>query len=300
MDEFAGKKLYVITGCTATGKTKYAIEFASKINAEIVSCDSLLVYKGMDIGTAKPTGGELEKVRHHALNLVTPEHNFDVAKYIEYAREAVNDILMRGKNVVIVGGSGLYLRGFYYPVVDDVPIDEEINTLVDDMYERYGLDHVVNELLKINDGECQNIDIKNPRRVLIALKRCLSSGKSIAELLDNFKNRGTCFDMFDKFTILLDLDKEEIFSRVVKRTEDMSKNGLVDEVSVLLKKYKNLCNSAKNAIGYRETISWLSHPTSEDDLKHKIISDTMKLVKKQRTWFRTQIPINAKYMSKNN
>ena len=170
MDEFAGKKLYVITGCTATGKTKYAIEFANKIDAEIVSCDSLLVYKGMDIGTAKPTKDELEKVRHHALNLVTPDNNFDVAKYIEYAREAINDILMRGKNVVIIGGSGLYLRGFYYPVVDDVSVDEEINTLVDDMYERYGLDHVVNELLKINDGDCQNIDIKNPRRVLVALK----------------------------------------------------------------------------------------------------------------------------------
>ena len=234
MDKFAGKKLYVITGCTATGKTKYAIEFANKIDAEIVSCDSLLVYKDMDIGTAKPTEDELKKVRHHAVNLVPPDNNFDVAKYIEYAREAVNDILRRGKNVVIVGGSGLYLRGFYYPVVDDVPIDEKINTLVDDMYARYGLDHVVNALLKINDGYCQNIDIKNPRRVLISLKRCLSSGKSVVDLLDNFKNRGTCFDMFDKFTILLDLDKEEIFSRIIKRTEDMLKNGLIDEVSVLL------------------------------------------------------------------
>ena len=297
MDEFAGKKLYVITGCTATGKTKYAIEFANKINAEIVSCDSLLVYKGMDIGTAKPTDDELEMVRHHALNLVTPDHNFDIAMYIECAREAINDILSRGKNVVIVGGSGLYLRGFYYSVVDDISINEEINMLVDDMYERYGLDHVVNELLKVNDGNCQDIDLKNPRRVLIALKRCLSSGKNIADLLDSFKKQGTCFDMFDKFTILLDLDKEEIYSRVVKRTERMLKNGLIDEVFVLLKRYKNLCNSAKNAIGYRETVSWLSHPTSEDDLKNKIISDTMKLVKKQRTWFRTQIPINAKYMS---
>ena len=258
----------------------------------------MILYIKIDIGTAKPTVGELDKVRHHILNLVTPDDNFDVAKYIEYAREAVNDILMRGKNVVIVGGSGLYLRGFYYPVVDDVSVDEEINTLVDDMYEHYGLDHIVNELLKINDGYCQNIDTKNPRRVLVALKRCLSSGKSIVDLLDNFKNRGTYFDMFDKFTILLDLDKEEILSRIIKRTEDMLNNGLIDEVSVLLKKYKNLCNSAKNAIGYRKTISWLSHPTSEDDLKHKIISDTMKLVKKQRTWFRTQIPINAKYMTR--
>ena len=298
MDEFAGEKLYVITGCTATGKTKYAIEFASKINARMFSCDCVYVFKDTCIVTAKPTKDEHENVKHHALNLVTPDNNFDVAKYIEYAREAVNDILMRGKNVVIVGGSGLYLRGFYYPVVDDVFVNEEINTLVDDMYECYGLDHVVNELLKINNGDCQNIDIKNPRRVLVALKRCLSSGKSIVDLLDNFKNRGTCFDMFDKFTILLDLDKEEILSSVVKRAEDMLKNGLIDEVSVLLKKYKNLCNSAKNAIGYRETISWLSHPTSEDDLKHKIISDTMKLVKKQRTWFRTQIPINAKYMTR--
>ena len=106
----------------------------------------------MDIGTAKPTVDELEKVRHRAVNLVTPDNNFDVAKYIEYARESINDILKHGKNVVIVGGSGLYLRGFYYPVVDDVPIDEKINTLVDDMYERYGFDHVVNELLKINNG----------------------------------------------------------------------------------------------------------------------------------------------------
>ena len=105
------------------------------VHTRSVLRDSL--YKDGYMEIAKPTEDELRKVRHHALNLVTPDHNFDVAKYIEYARESINDILRCGKNVVIVGGSGLYLRGFYYPVVDDVSVDEEINTLVDDMYERY-------------------------------------------------------------------------------------------------------------------------------------------------------------------
>ncbi|MDR2776502.1 MAG: tRNA (adenosine(37)-N6)-dimethylallyltransferase MiaA [Puniceicoccales bacterium] len=287
-------KLYVITGCTAVGKTDYAINFAMKNNAEIVSCDSLLVYKHMDIGTAKPKPADMRGIEHHCMDLVEPSEKFDVSMFIEAAQTAISSIVSSGKNVVVVGGSGFYLKSFYRPVIDETKIPQNVNDLINSIYAKSGLDGLVPMLISINDGMCPPIDMKNPRRVMSALKRCLAYGKTFDSVQNNFISLDSPFKRYQKYTILLERDQEDLKLRIWERTKKMLHMGLIHEVKFLLSKYGRLSDSAKNAIGYRETINWLKSNTTEDALVNEISQNTLKLVKKQKTWFKKQIPIDVK------
>jgi tRNA dimethylallyltransferase len=292
-----GKRtLWVITGCTAVGKTKYAIDFARANNGEIISCDSLLVYKHMDIGTAKPTTEERELVRHHCVDLVDPSENFDISLFVETAKNARNSIISLGRNVVIVGGSGFYLKSFFYPVVDGIKIPSAVRKFVDEQYKSAGLDGLVTMLISANDGICPCIDIRNPRRVAAALGRCLAGGKTFDEIGEDFKATPSPFADCEKHTIFLEREKEDLEIRVRERAKKMVADGLIGEVQHLLANYKHLSVSAACAIGYRETINWLQHPTTEENLASEIAGNTMKLIKKQKTWLKKQIPIDERIL----
>jgi tRNA dimethylallyltransferase len=287
-------KLYVITGCTAVGKTDYAISFALKNNGEVVSCDSLLVYKHMDIGTAKPTPEEMRGIGHHCIDLVEPSEKFDVSMFIEAAKTAIDSIISSGKNVVVVGGSGFYLKSLYAPTIDDIKVPQDVCDFVNSIYAKSGLDGLVPMLVSANDGVCPSIDIKNPRRVISALKRCLASGKTLDGIQSDFKSLDFPFRRYQKHTILLERDQEDLKLRIWERTKKMLNMGLIGEVKFLLSHYENLNDSAKNAIGYRETINWIKNSTTEDALVDEIAQNTLKLVKKQKTWLKKQIPIDEK------
>ncbi|MDR0693152.1 MAG: tRNA (adenosine(37)-N6)-dimethylallyltransferase MiaA [Puniceicoccales bacterium] len=287
-------KLYVITGCTAVGKTDYAIDFAIENNAEIVSCDSLLVYKHVDIGTAKPKPADRKGIGHHCMDLVEPSEKFDVSMFIEAAQRAIDSIVSSGKNVVVVGGSGFYLKSFYHPVVDGIKIPRNVSDLVDSVHAKSGLDGVVPMLISANGGLCPPIDMKNPRRVMAALKRCLAYGRTFGEVQSNFASLVSPFKQYQKHTILLERDREDLKLRIWERTKKMLRGGLIDEVKFLLSSYDQLGDSVKNAIGYRETINWIRGSTTEDALVDEISQNTLKLVKKQKTWFKKQIPIDEK------
>ena len=138
--------LHIITGTTAAGKTDYALAYAESIDAEIISCDASLVYKGMDIGTAKPTASELERVRHHCVDLHAVDQPFDITLYEACARKAVNQILAEGRSVVVTGGSGFYLKSFFEPVVDTVIVPSEVRNQVEAIYDQLGLRGLVSEL----------------------------------------------------------------------------------------------------------------------------------------------------------
>ncbi|MDR2432235.1 MAG: tRNA (adenosine(37)-N6)-dimethylallyltransferase MiaA [Puniceicoccales bacterium] len=286
-------KLYIITGCTAVGKTDYAINFAIENNAEIVSCDSLLVYKHMDIGTAKPKLVDRKGIKHHCMDLVEPSKKFDVSMFIKAAQKAIDSIVSSKKNVVVVGGSGFYLKSFYHPVVDGIKIPRNVSDLVNSIYANSGLDGLVTMLISANNRICPPIDMKNPRRVMSALKRCLACGKTFDEVQSNFASLDSPFE-YRKHTILLERDREDLKLRIWERTKKMLWEGLIDEVQFLLSNYDQLSDSAKNAIGYRETINWIRSSTTEDALIDEISQNTLKLVKKQKTWFKKQIPIDEK------
>ncbi|ADE54902.1 tRNA (adenosine(37)-N6)-dimethylallyltransferase MiaA [Coraliomargarita akajimensis] len=284
------KRLHILTGPTAVGKTEYALSYAEAHDAEIVSCDASLFYRGMDIGTAKPSKEELARVPHHMIDLCAVDEPYDIVAFNAAARRAVEGILARGKAVVVTGGSGFYLKSFFAPVIDTVVVSNEIRAEVVDLYEAQGLDGLLKRLRQASPEGVGNLDVKNPRRVLRALERCLASGKSLPDLQAEFAARPEPYAEFEKVLVLLERDPEQLRERVERRAGMMLEAGLLDEVRGLITQGIEANPSAASAIGYRETIAYLKGELAEVDLLPTIILNTMHLVKKQRTWFRTQIP----------
>lgn len=292
----AGPVLHVITGPTATGKTERSLSLARELDGEIVSCDSVCVYRGMDIGSAKPTAAERAAIPHHGLDLCDPALPFSVADYVAAAQAAVADIRTRGKAVIICGGSGFYLQAFYQAVTDFVAVSDTIAEEVADIERLQGRDGLLAELRKWNPGpgDLGDLDVNNPRRLASALKRSMATGLTVRQLRAQYEATPGPFDGFAKQTTLLDLPDEALKARIAKRIEAMITAGLLDEVEGLLDQGIEQNPSAASAIGYRETIAYLRKsadaPTSLPDLKALISGNTWKLVKKQRTWFRRRLP----------
>ena len=281
--------LHIITGPTAVGKTEYALRYAEANDAEILSCDASLVYRGMDIGTAKPSAAEQARVPHHLIDLQRVDTPYDIVAYVRDARAAVKAIFARGRSVVVTGGSGFYLKSFFAPVVDVVAVSDAVRAGVAALYANEGLDGLLRELEQCSPAGFGNLDVKNPRRVLRALERCRASGKSLPRLQAEFAARPEPYGDCNKHYILLEREREALKERVALRAAQMLEAGLVEEVSGLLTQGILKNPSAASAIGYRETIAFLNNELSQEALLPTIVQNTLHLVKKQRTWFRTQI-----------
>jgi tRNA dimethylallyltransferase len=281
--------LHIITGPTAVGKTEFALNYAEQHEAEIVSCDASLVYRGMDIGTAKPSKGELQKVPHHLIDLNAVHEPYDIVAYVRDAATAVEAILARGKSVVVTGGSGFYLKSFFASVIDVVKVSDAVRQEVAALYASAGLAGLLAELRERSPTGLGNLDVQNPRRVLRALERCIASGKDLPSLQAEFAARPEPYQQYRKHYILLERDKENLRQRVAHRAELMLEAGLIDEVERLIAQGIRQNPSAASAIGYRETIAYLDGEMQRDELLPAIVQNTLHLVKKQRTWFRTQI-----------
>jgi tRNA dimethylallyltransferase len=285
-------ELFIITGPTAVGKTSLALEWAEANGAEILSCDSLLVYQGMNVGTAKPTSEELLRVPHHGIDLVPAREPYNVARYVGYAAEVVADIMARGKRVLVCGGSGFYLKSFFEAVVDAVEIPQEVQDHVDALWAAEGLLGVVKALRKASPGDCDSIDLCNSRRVLPALKRCLATGLSITALRQRLKDTPFPFSGYRRHCLLLQRDHESLKTRIAARIQLMLDGGLLDEVRLLLDLGLLENPSAREAIGYRECIAVLQGTLEASALASEINRNTLHLVSKQRKWFNTQLPAN--------
>jgi tRNA dimethylallyltransferase len=284
------KIIYVLTGPTAVGKTELALRWAEANEAEIISCDSLLFYRGMDIGTAKPTAAERARVLHHLIDVCHVTERMDVTAYVSAAREAVDDVLARGRRVLVTGGSGFYLKAFFGPVADDVGVSAELRDDVAKKLEREGLTGLVTELHTLNPSGLGNLDTDNPRRVTRALERCRASGKTLAKLTEEFAQRPGAFADYSVRLVRLEREPAELDARISKRVEAMLAAGLVAEVERLRADRLEKNPSAAGAIGYRETLAFLNGKLSRENLVSEIARNTRALVKKQRTWFRTQLP----------
>jgi tRNA dimethylallyltransferase len=292
--------LHIITGPTATGKTAQALAWALEHDAEIVSCDSLLVYRGLDIGTAKPTPQERALVPHHCIDLVEPETPYSVTEYIRDATDAIHGILARGKKVVVAGGSGFYLKAFFQAVTDTIPVPSPVIERVRAL-QAEGLAALQAALLPFAPERPALLDWQNPRRVAKALERCLASGKPLAEIHAAFLNTPPPFAAFARHTVLLECEPEVLSARIERRTRAMLDAGLVDEVRRLRSAGKLRPDTpAAVAVGYRETLAWLdAHDGTDTDgtderaaLAASIATATRQLAAKQRKWFRTQIAVD--------
>jgi len=286
-------KLHVVTGCTATGKTEWALRWAEEHGAEIISCDSLLFYRGMDIGTAKPSPAERARVPHHLIDVRAVTEPMNVASYAMLARLVAREIAARGRTVLVAGGSGFYLKAFFAPVVDEVEVPEHVRARVADLLAAGGLPALVADLRRLNPSggdSLAGLDLANPRRVARALERCLASGRPLRAMAEDFARLPAPFAEWEKEVTLLERPPEALERRIAARVAGMLGAGLVEEVRALRAAGLERNPSAANAIGYREVGALLDGRLQAADLESEIIRNTRGLVKKQRTWFRTQLP----------
>lgn len=280
----------MLTGPTASGKTARALDWAERHGAEIVSCDSLLFYRGMDIGTAKPTREELARVPHHLIDMVEPRERYDVQRYVAAARAAVEGILQRNRRVLVVGGSGFYLRSFFAPMSDGIEVDPALRAELETRLTAQGVPALVAELRALNPDGIGSLDTQNPRRVVRALERCRASGRTLAELAAALAAKPSEFAAFEVQLTRLDCPAETLEERIVARVRAMLAAGLIDEVRRLAAAGLRENESAARAIGYREVLDFLDGKKPLVALEGEIVRNTRALVRKQRTWFRTQLP----------
>jgi tRNA dimethylallyltransferase len=286
--------IYMLAGVTAVGKSKISIQWAAKNSCEIVSCDSVAVYKGMDVGSAKPSIRDRQQVVHHGIDLVDVRDVFSVADYQAYATEVVEQIKGRKVSVLVAGGSGFYLQSFLTPVVDDIVVTREIREEVEQIYANDHLVGIVARLKELNPDGVGTLDTLNPRRVMRGLERCMASGKTILQLKDEFAAKPKAFPKFDKKVLWLDRENEDLENRISNRTEGMLKEGIVAETEGLLRAGIEGNAPASNAVGYRECIAFLKGKLQEDQLLEEINKSTRQLVSKQRKWFRKYLGKEAR------
>jgi tRNA dimethylallyltransferase len=261
---------------------------AIQLDAEIISCDSMQVYEGMDIGTAKPSPDELTAVVHHGIGVFPVTRGASVHDFSLLAAAAVKDIHDRGKSVLVTGGSGFYLKSFLEPVCDDVVISKETRSMVAGLFKKAGLDGVVARLLELNPDGVGELDLQNPRRVVRALERCLQSGYSVLQLRANLASLPEPYAGMEKRLCVLQREDDSLRTLIQQRTRAMLNAGLVAEVRELIPLGLLENKSASASIGYRETIS-LIDGTLKSELEETINLHTWQLVRKQRKWFRKQL-----------
>jgi len=278
--------LHVLTGPTAVGKTEWALRWAEAHDAEIVSCDSLLFYRGMDLGTAKPTAAERARVPHHLVDICDLADRMDVTHYVALARRAVEEIGGRGRPVLVTGGSGFYLKAFFAPVADEVAVPAAVRAEV----AAWSSGEALARLRALNPGGLGTLDPANPRRVVRALERCLASGRTLLALAADFSRQPAPFAAWSVELTRLDRAAADLERRIEARVAAMLRDGLVEEVRRLRTAGLEKNPSAARAIGYREVLARLDGRLPEAELAAEIAKNTRGLVKKQRTWFRTQLP----------
>ncbi|MBP3758457.1 MAG: tRNA (adenosine(37)-N6)-dimethylallyltransferase MiaA [Firmicutes bacterium] len=277
-----GRKIIVIAGPTACGKTEYAIKTAQHADGEIVSCDSMQLYKYMSIGSAKPTPEEQAAVRHWLVDEIDPRDEFSVARYRDMAKDAINDILSRGKVPVVAGGTGLYLNSLLYDMdFSDADKDTELRKTLMDEAELFGPEFVHKKLEMIDPIKASKIHPNNLKKVIRALEGA-SSGKGIAD----FSDLRTRTSDYDVLLIGITRDREELYDRINRRVDIMVEQGLFKEVEELLEMGLQEEDISMKGIGYKEIIAYFDGVYSKEDAIEKIKQNTRHLAKRQLTWFR--------------
>ncbi|UCH27961.1 MAG: tRNA (adenosine(37)-N6)-dimethylallyltransferase MiaA [Trueperaceae bacterium] len=266
----------VLGAPTASGKSSIALELAERYDLEIVSADAMQVYRGMDIGTAKPTPAERHKVPHHLIDLVTPAEAFSVADFVREAERVIGEVLGRGTLPLVVGGTGFYIRALTEGLPAAPPADPAEQAELWQVFEHDGLEPLLQELERASPEDAHRAQ-RNPRRVVRALEVLRRTGKPPSA----FGLRPPTY-RFDKVVLLPTL--EVLAPRITSRTETMFARGLVGEVEGLLQRYPKQL-TASQAIGYKEVVAYLQGQSSLEETKTAVTLATRQYARRQRTWF---------------
>jgi len=277
-----GQSVIVIVGPTCSGKSYLGLKLAQLINGEIISADSRQIYKRLNIATAKPTLEELQKVKHHFIDILNPHEDYDANKFSLDAEKIIDDIHERSKTAIVVGGSGLYVKALIDGIVDSADKDENLRKKLLAKKEKYGNEFLYNELIKVDPISAEKMLPQNWKRVIRALEVFYLTGKPIWQHHSS-QNKNSKFSFYQ---IGLNWNREALYTRIEERIDKMIEAGLVDEVTGILNDdYDKKLNSL-NTVGYKEIISYIENEITLSRAIDLIKRNTRRYAKRQLTWFR--------------
>ncbi len=275
------RKVIVIVGPTCSGKTRLGSLLAEQVNGEIISADSRQVYKYLDIGTAKPEDYILKKVKHHFISQLTPDEDFNVSKFEKQALEVIEKIFSNGKQPIVVGGTGLYIKALLDGIFDTADKDEEYRKQLLLLKNEFGNQYLYDKLLKADPDSASKMQPSNWKRVIRALEVYNLTGEKIGVHQKRYERKiNWNFIQFG-----LNWERKILYNNIEKRVDEMMKAGLVNEVKNILKKGYNKNLNSLNTVGYKEIISYLGNEISLERAIELIKRNTRRYAKRQMTWF---------------
>lgn len=276
--------IVALIGPTAIGKTSLSIELAQKFDFEIISVDSMQVYRYMDIGTAKITEKEMEGIPHHLINVVNPDEEFNAGLFEKMALGAVNDIFSRGKNVLLTGGTGLYLSALLNGLLKNIPVFPEIRKEVESELEVKGAKALHEQLFTIDSISAKRIHPNDSQRLVRAIEIFKGTNRTWSSFIEEHRH-----ERKSRFTntliIGLRCEREKLYNRIDKRSEMMLENGLHDEVKGLLEMGYGAGLKSMKSIGYNHMLKFIYGEWTQSELLEKLSRDTRRYAKRQFTWF---------------
>ena len=275
----------VLVGPTAIGKTDFSLTLARQYDCEIISVDSMQVYRHMDIGTAKASPRERAEVRHHLIDIVNPDEDYDAVRFGIDALEAIRDIHSRDKIPLLTGGTGLYLRALFEGLFPGVPVDEEIRNVLKARLQEEGCSKLHEELLVCDSISADKIHKNDSQRILRALEVFYASGVPLSEHIVTHKNQTQGLLFKNLLQIGLTTDREILYQRINRRCEEMLETGLEDEARKLLSMGYDRKLKALGSIGYRHIINYIDGCWTKEETIRLLARDTRRYAKRQYTWF---------------
>lgn len=276
-------KVIVICGPTASGKTGISIELAKRINGEIISADSMQIYKDMNIGTAKVNKEEMQGIKHYLIDFVSPDKRYSVANFKKDAEYAIEQILSKNKKPIIVGGTGLYIDSLVNGIeYNEINTDLKYRTELEEITRKDGLELLYEEALKIDRKATEKISKNDKKRIFRVLELYKATGKTKTQLEIESRQKEIKYD-FIIFGITMDRDK--LYNRINLRVDKMIEDGLIFEVENLLKKYECF-PTAMQGLGYKEVKEYLDGNYAKEEMIEKIKMETRRYAKRQITWFK--------------
>lgn len=288
------EKIIIISGPTCIGKSKVAVELAKRIgNAEIISSDSMQIYKEMSIGTAKVTDEEMSDIKHHMIDEVSIHDSFSVYDYQKKAKKLISDMNERGTIPIIIGGTGLYINSLLYKLdFSSEAEDKELREKLNKEAELYGKEYLYNKLKELDPEYAEKLSVNDTFRIIRALEVIYKSGNKYSEENKNFREYN---DEYDKLIYILQTDRELLYDRINKRVDKMFAAGLLDEVKDIIKDMTSeeiASNRSLLAIGYKELISYLQGEITYERAVELIKQKSRNYAKRQLTWFRRESEAN--------
>ena len=286
MEKDISNNLIVLTGPTAVGKTELSIELAKKVNGEIISADSIQVYKGFDVGSAKITKEEMQGICHHLIDVLEPTESFNIALFKDMAKAAVKDIQSRGKLPIITGGTGFYIQSLIYDIDFTENEDDGYRATLEELLQEKGPMYIHNMLRDIDPKSADSIHYNNSKRVIRALEYYHQTGEQISTHNERESSKTSPYN-FAYF--VLNCPRDILYERIDKRVDIMVNQGLVEEVRALVNDF-NLTSDmvSMQGLGYKEILQYLKGEITLDEAIYIIKRDTRHFAKRQLTWFKRE------------